>query len=70
MTSLSPGKYTLYIKALDRNQDEKRKQLVIIIHPPFWNTWWFITLSTLLLVAAVLSYVKMAGTGIGAGPLL
>ncbi|SIN90657.1 sensor histidine kinase [Chitinophaga niabensis] len=58
MTSLSPGKYTLYIKALDRNQDEKTKQLLIIIHPPFWNTWWFITLSTLLLVAAVLSLLK------------
>lgn len=58
MTSLSPGKYTLYIKALDRNQDEKTKQLLIIIHPPFWNTWWFITLSMLLLVAAVLSLLK------------
>lgn len=58
MTSLSPGKYTLYIKALDRNQDEKTKQLVIIIDPPFWNTWWFISLSLLLLVAAVLSLLK------------
>lgn len=58
MTSLSPGKYTLYIKALDRNQDEKTKQLLIIIHPPFWNTWWFITLSMLLLVAAVLSLLR------------
>lgn len=58
MTSLSPGKYTLHIKALDRNQDEKTKQLLIIIHPPFWNTWWFITLSSLLLVAAVLSLLR------------
>lgn len=41
--SLSPGKYVLQLYAsrqFDKNA-KPIKELVIIINPPFWKTWWF-----------------------------
>jgi signal transduction histidine kinase len=49
--SLPPGKYTLQLYA-SRSFDKDAKpmkELVVIIQPPFWKTWWFrIGLSVLL----------------------
>ncbi len=53
--SLSPGKYYLQLYAsrqFDKNA-EPMKELVIVIHPPFWKSWWFRTIVALLLFVAV-----------------
>jgi hypothetical protein len=41
--NLKPGTYTLRIKARSGSQPwlKKEVQLMIIIAPPFWQTWWF-----------------------------
>ncbi|QBN19514.1 response regulator [Flavobacterium nackdongense] len=41
-TNLAPGKYTLHLKTgQSTNELEgEEKKLTIIIHPPFWKTWW------------------------------
>jgi signal transduction histidine kinase/ligand-binding sensor domain-containing protein len=55
---LPPGKYTLKIYAsrfFDKDA-QPLKTIVIIINPPFWKTWWFIT-GMILLAIAILAYL-------------
>ena len=49
---LSPGRYTLKLRAGDRfgNWSKKVFELPIIIHHPFWQTWWFYSLCGLLIL--------------------
>ncbi len=54
---LPPGKYTLKVYA-SRFFDKDAlpmKTIQIIINPPYWKTWWFIT-GMILLAIAVLAY--------------
>ncbi|SEL85022.1 sensor histidine kinase [Parapedobacter koreensis] len=48
-TGVPPGEYTLLINASNTSGkwSSHIKELPIIITPPFWKTWWFITLSVL-----------------------
>src|SRR6266536_5496254 len=56
---LKPGKYILQVKVKTGNEDWRKQQaqLVIIITPPFWQTWWFwisvIAVVTLIVFAVV-----------------
>jgi signal transduction histidine kinase/ligand-binding sensor domain-containing protein/DNA-binding response OmpR family regulator len=54
-TNLPPGNYTFMVKC--RNNDEKWSTSVIsldlIIVPPFWLTWWFISISAVIIIAAI-----------------
>ncbi len=54
-SNLSPGTYTFRIKAANNNGvwNIKGASLTIIISPPYWRTWWFITLCAILLCATV-----------------
>ncbi|MEP6616558.1 MAG: adenylate/guanylate cyclase domain-containing protein, partial [Ginsengibacter sp.] len=49
---LPPGKYTLEIEASNAGNDYNgpKKKLRIIIHPPYWQTWWFRILMGLILI--------------------
>lgn len=51
-TNIPPGKYTFRVKAGEQTIGSKDPDglLTIIITPPFWKTWWFITLLILALV--------------------
>ena len=51
-TNLPPGTYRFRVKCENRDGIPCRKEttLTLIVHPPFWLTWWF----ELLLLAAVL----------------
>ena len=50
--NLSPGKYVFKVKVREWGLDwSPETSLNIIIMPPFWQTWWFITLSILFLAA-------------------
>ncbi|RMH65140.1 MAG: hypothetical protein D6677_03220 [Calditrichaeota bacterium] len=42
-TGLSPGSYTLHVKATNRTGKtfEHEARLRIFISPPYWETWWF-----------------------------
>lgn len=48
--SLDPGQYTLRIKAANNDGvwNEEGISLGITITPPYWRTWWFMSLSVLL----------------------
>jgi len=56
-TNLSPGAYTF--RVIGSNNDgvwnEEGKSLSIIIHPPWWQTWWAYALYGLLALTALLS---------------
>jgi hypothetical protein len=44
-----PGPYVLRVKVISSDGVSAEKKLTITIHPPFWQTWWFRTLSMLML---------------------
>jgi signal transduction histidine kinase len=48
-TNIDPGKYTFKVKGTnnDGSWNEKGTHISIIIHPPWWRTWWSYTLFTL-----------------------
>ncbi len=53
--NLQAGNYSFLIKAANSDGvwNETPRLLQITITPPFWRTWWFITLSFLALIALV-----------------
>jgi len=59
-SNLSPGKYTFQLKAqmLGGNWQMEPVELIIIITPPFWQTWWFRILTGLLLVGIAFSFIR------------
>jgi serine phosphatase RsbU (regulator of sigma subunit) len=54
-TTLPPGDYTFRVKASNNDGiwNDAGTSVKVIIHPPFWKTWWFRTLVTLAFLAAV-----------------
>lgn len=56
-THLNPGKYIFKVKAANNDGIwcAKAAQLVIIVHPPFWQTWWFRIISIILVIVVLLS---------------
>ncbi len=53
--NLEPGNYTLLVKAANSQGEWTTKpiRLALKIAPPFYKTWWFITLSILVLLGIV-----------------
>jgi len=47
---LPAGEYTFLVKAVDEDGRESAQatRLHIIVHPPFWKTWWFYSLLVLV----------------------
>jgi len=58
---LPPGKYTFEVKASNNEGiwNAKPVQYSFSIDPPFWKTWWFYTLITVLLILILVSYIKI-----------
>lgn len=57
-TDLSPGTYTFRVKAANNDGvwNEKGSSILVIIHPPWWQTTWFrLLLSVCLLLIGVVS---------------
>jgi signal transduction histidine kinase/ligand-binding sensor domain-containing protein/CheY-like chemotaxis protein/AraC-like DNA-binding protein len=54
-THLHPGKYTFEVWCTnsDNSWSSERTYLSIIVHPPFYQTTWFYTLITLLVISAI-----------------
>lgn len=57
---LPPGNYFFQLYAGDAYTDHPKniKTIEIIISPPFWKTWWFISLSILFFVIIVVFIVR------------
>jgi two-component system sensor histidine kinase ChiS len=55
-TNLPPGEYTFRVRASNSDGvwNEQGAALRIVIPPPFWQTWWFIGLVSVLLAGTVL----------------
>jgi len=49
-SNLSAGKYTFKVKAANNDGvwNNQGARLIITISPPFWKTWWFITLCVII----------------------
>ncbi|WP_336517137.1 two-component regulator propeller domain-containing protein [Pollutibacter soli] len=56
--NLSPGKYMYRIKAFDFTGSKGEKQIIILIHPPWWKTWWAYCIYGLLLVLAFFQFSR------------
>ena len=54
-TNLTPGKYTFRVKASnnDGTWNEKGTSLAIIVHPPWWRTWWAYTFYVICFLAGL-----------------
>lgn len=59
-SNLSPGKHTFQLKAqiLGGNWQSEPVELIIIITPPFWKTWWFRILAGLFLAGIVFFFIR------------
>lgn len=63
-TNISPGAYTFRVMAANNDGvwSAQDATIRIVVIPPFWRTWWFISLSALAVVAvAVLLYRRRVG---------
>ncbi|MEO0470446.1 MAG: two-component regulator propeller domain-containing protein, partial [Bacteroidota bacterium] len=53
-SNLSPGEYTFKVRAM--NEDGKWSESIsvpVVIHPPFWQTWWFLLACAIFLLGIV-----------------
>ena len=60
-TNIAPGKtYTFKVKAVNSNNVWSNDIIAFtfIIKPPWWQTWWFYTISIVLVVAAVFGFIN------------
>ncbi len=60
LMDMSPGAYTLTIRADARDSGVKEIGLDLNISPPFWQTIWFILLMVLILSAVIYLVIKAA----------
>ncbi|MEA3287005.1 MAG: two-component regulator propeller domain-containing protein [Candidatus Marinimicrobia bacterium] len=60
-TSLEPGDYVFHVKASNNDGlwNEAGVSLAITVLPPFWETWWFRLLTSLILILMVFVYVRL-----------
>lgn len=56
--ALRPGNYTFRINATDNNGlwSDAVKEIIVIIHPPFWATWWAYLIYALIAVGLIRWY--------------
>jgi ligand-binding sensor domain-containing protein len=59
-TNLSPGEYTFRVIASNNDGlwNEKGASIKITVVPPFWRTWWFITISVVSVISGVFWYIR------------
>ncbi len=57
-SSIPPGTYTLMVKACNNEGlwNKNASTFVFTVNPPWYNTWWFYTLSSILLISSVIAY--------------
>ena len=66
-SNLSPGKYTLQIRANNTNigwDEEPTKQITIVIRPPFYQSGWAYTLYLIVIALAIILAIRIANARI------
>lgn len=60
-SNLSAGKHHLQIKVFIKNNSwpEQIKEITIIVHPPFWQTTWFILLALTLILSILIFLYRL-----------
>lgn len=60
-SKLPPDKYIFTVRGSNNDKiwNMKGATITIIIHPPFWKTWWFYTLCGLLIVSGIVILFKL-----------
>ncbi|HLF65041.1 MAG TPA: histidine kinase, partial [Saprospiraceae bacterium] len=58
LPSLSPGTYTLEVKTGKPHSNAPIKSLAIVIGTPFFLRWWFIIISALILISAIIGIMQ------------
>jgi len=61
---LPPGQYTFRVTACNEDGvwNKIGATLAITVEPPFWRTWWFLTISTVILLGAIIATVHFIST--------
>jgi ligand-binding sensor domain-containing protein/putative methionine-R-sulfoxide reductase with GAF domain len=59
-TNLDPGEYIFKVRGSNNDNvwNETGTELRIVITPPFWRTWWFYILATLVFISSVYAFIK------------
>ncbi|MEJ7692012.1 triple tyrosine motif-containing protein, partial [Daejeonella sp.] len=57
-TNLSPGTYTFFVKAANSDGvwSKDIAEIKVVIHPPWWRTWWAYIIYALLFLAALRAF--------------
>lgn len=57
--NMTNGKYSIKLKAYIIGKEKQARiiNLYIIIHPPYWKTWWFLTLCFIIIIATIVFIV-------------
>lgn len=60
-TNLNGGQYTFRVKAANNDGlwNETGTSVLLIVHPPFWKTWWFYTLVVILLASVLYLFYRI-----------
>jgi signal transduction histidine kinase len=60
-TNLKPGNYIFRVKASNNDGvwNEEGKSIFLSIKPPFWETWWFYTISSLFLFFSIFLAIQI-----------
>jgi signal transduction histidine kinase len=63
-TKLPHGHYTFEVKACNEDGvwNDSAAVIAITVLPPFWQTWWFITISSIVLLGLIVGSVHYAST--------
>lgn len=63
-SKLPPSKYHFHVTACNEDGlwNDKGRLLAIVVLPPFWRTWWFLTATTLCLLGGIIGVVHYLST--------
>ena len=58
-TSLPPGEYVFRVQGANEDSlwNQQPTSLTVIIHPPWWHTWWAYTLYGLLILSGIWAFI-------------
>jgi signal transduction histidine kinase/ligand-binding sensor domain-containing protein len=56
--NISPGNYIFRIRAANQDGVVNEKLVNILIHPPWWKTWWSYMAYAILLILSVWGYIR------------
>ncbi|MCL5096049.1 MAG: histidine kinase [Candidatus Omnitrophica bacterium] len=61
---LPPGRYNFQVKACNEDGvwNETGSTLALIVEPPYWRTWWFLSLSTACILGMIIGIVHYLST--------